>query len=293
MATPNNKPEQDGAEEKTPPLKCIGPSIFVPTDRDFTKTPPPLSDDPVTRTEAAIESLDWHAARVEENMISMLLREAQRVRRAGLVERVQYDAHHRPVAEQRPPKGVENDMRLEELFLCDTDGDVARMLKDEYGRRDSEGGAGAVSGNVAIREDPRDNSRRPHHQQQQQQQQHHHHHHSPPPPRHRGPRHPEYMDLATIRREKMFRMEVDELRHTPRSAALVHVLNLVKWGWDEQLEGHRTAVRKETEQRRANLHRQVKENPPLATVGASSSSMSAPPVPAPLHGDSGDAMDLD
>lgn len=283
MAAPNNESDPStGPEEEIPPLKCIGPSIFVPTDRDFTKTPPPLSDDPVTRTEATIESLDWHAARVEENMISMLLREAQRVRRAGTVERVQYDAHLRPVEEQR---GLGNEMRLEELFLRDDEAEITRMLKDEYARRDSEGG-GATSGNIPIREDPRDSKRSHHHQ----------YHNPPPRPRHRGPRDPEYMDLASIRREKMFRMDVDELRHTPRSAALVHVLNLVKWGWDEQLEGHRTAVRKEKEQRRANLHRQVMENPPLATVGASTSSHSVParpPTPVPVRGDSGDAMDLD
>ncbi|KAJ8124158.1 hypothetical protein ONZ43_g60 [Nemania bipapillata] len=263
--------DQNGLED-IPPLTSISPSIFVLTDRDFTKTPPPMSDDPITRLETTIDALDWHAARVEENMIAMFALEAERVQRAGQVERVQYDAYLRPIKDQQ--RNMDNELRLEEMILREDEDAVRKILID--GRhRDNEDTS-------SSREDPRE--RRPHHRS-----------HSPPPfsPRSRGPRDLEYMDLATVRREKMFRQDVNELRQTPRSAALTHVLNLVKWGWDEQIEGHRAAIKKEKEERRANLHRQMKENPiPLATTGPS---VSTPTVPASTRKNSvdGDAMDID
>ncbi|GAP85604.1 hypothetical protein SAMD00023353_1301340 [Rosellinia necatrix] len=277
--------------EDIPVLVSISPSIFVPTDRDFTKTPPPLSDDPITRMEATIEALDWHASRVEENMVAMLAREAERVRRAGQVERVQYDSYRRPVKEQH--RAIGNELRLEEVILREGGEAIARMLGDEKSQEDVED-AGS-----AGREDSRPHHHHHHHPH------HHHHRHrsysSPPPPplrspQLRGPRDPEYASLAAIRRERMFRVDVDELRQTPRAAALTHVLNLVKWGWDEQVEGHRAAVKKEIEERRANLHRLVRDNPfPLATA-AGPSSAPALPTPAPPHGGDpvvGDAMDID
>ncbi|KAI1125706.1 hypothetical protein F5Y10DRAFT_224850 [Nemania abortiva] len=250
MATQN----QNNLEEEIPPLTSISPSIFVPTDRDFTKTPPPLSDDPSTRLEARLEALDWHADRVEENMKAMLAREAERLRRAGQVERVQYDSYHRPIRE--PQRRMDDELLLEERILCEDEHAVRKILQEgKY--RDNESTA-------SSREDPRE--RRTSYRSR-----------SPPPlsPRPRGPRDPEYADLATLRRDKTFRVDVDEMRNTPRTATLMYVLNLVKWGWDEQIEGHRAAVEREKEERRANLHLTMKENPfPLATTG--------PPAPAPL-----------
>ncbi|KAI2620821.1 hypothetical protein GGS21DRAFT_413018 [Xylaria nigripes] len=248
---------QDGAsqndQDTIPVLTSISPSIFVPTDRDFTQPAPPVSDDPITRLEATIEALDWHAARVEDNMVAMLVREAQRVRRAGQVERVQYDSYRRPIKDQR--KAADTDLLLEERIIREDSEQLWR--KDTYKRnpRDDDAGRG--------RRDPRE---------------------ARPPPRQpaafkmRSPEpesmEHEYIDLATLRRDKMVRLEVDEFRQTPRSAALTHVLNLVKWGWDDQLEGHRTAVRKEKEDLRANLHRKMKENPFSLTANR-------PPTPTP------------
>ncbi|KAI0467832.1 hypothetical protein F4859DRAFT_226472 [Xylaria cf. heliscus] len=265
-----NEPNQNDQGD-IPVLSSISPSIFVPTDIDFTQPPPPMSDDPITCMEATIEALDWHAARVEENMVAMLVREAERVRRAGQVERVQYDVYRRPIKDSQPR--MDNELRLEEIILREDEAAVLKTLRDGGHRSNEDVGSS------------RDHSleRRPHHTPR-----------SPAlPPRPRGPRDPEYVDLATIRSQKMFRMEVDEWRQTPRSAALTHVLNLVKWGWDEQLEGHRAAVKKEKEDRRANLHRRMRENPfPLVTTGPSTTTSL---TSTSLHGNSvdGDAMDID
>ncbi|KAI8944733.1 hypothetical protein F4801DRAFT_570732 [Xylaria longipes] len=270
MATQNEPSPNDPGD--IPVLSSISPSIFVPTDIDFTQPPPPLSDDPITRLEATIEALDWHAARVEENMVAMLVREAERVRRAGQIERVQYDAYRRPIKE--PQKRTDSELLLEEMILRDDEAAVLKILR-EGGYRCNEDVGGSREHSL---------ERRPHHTPR-----------SPAlPQRPRGPRDPEYMDLATIRNQKMFRMDVDEWRQTPRSAALTHVLNLIKWGWDEQLEGHRAAVKKEKEDRRANLHRRMRENPfPLATTGPSASAPLASAPPRRDSTDVGDAMDID
>ncbi|KAI0432270.1 hypothetical protein F5Y09DRAFT_152058 [Xylaria sp. FL1042] len=275
--TTQNMSNQHGQEE-IPVLTTIAPSIFVPTDRDFTKTPPPLSDDPTVRLETTIDALDWHAAQVERNMVFMLKREAERVRLAGQVERVQYDSYGRPVKPQQ--RRTDNDLHLEEMILREDEEAVLRILGDEK-YRDSEGAG-------SNREGPRE--RRSYHRP-----------YSPPPlpTRPRGPMDPEYTDLWTLRREKMFRLDVDECRQTPRSAALTHVLNAVKWGWDDQLEGHRAVVQKEKDERRANLQRQIKENPFLFAPGTGQTA-SAPPASAPLppgrmRGNfaDGDPMDID
>ncbi|KAI0457179.1 hypothetical protein F5B21DRAFT_99457 [Xylaria acuta] len=270
MATQNEPNQNDPGD--IPVLSSISPSIFVPTKIDFTQPPPPLSDDPITRLEATIEALDWHAARVEENMVAMLVREAERVRRAGQVERVQYDAYRRPIKD--PQTRADSELLLEEMILREDEAAVLKILRDGGYRHNEDAGGSSREHSL---------ERRPHHTP-----------HSPALLyRPRGPRDPEYVDLATIRSQKMFRLDVDEWRQTPRSAALTHVLNLVKWGWDEQLEGHRAAVKKEKEDRRANLHRWMRENPfPLATTGPSTS---APLASAPLHRSSvdGDAMDID
>jgi hypothetical protein len=260
--------------EDIPCLSSISPAIFVPTDRDFTKTPPPLSEDPVTRLEESLKELDRHAVRVEENMVWMFAREAERIRRGGALERVQYDEYNRPITEDQRKK-VPN-MMLEERILGEDEPVVLKLLGDDKYRDYQDTGR--------TREDPRDRRQR----------------HTPavPPtsPWPAGSR--EYADLATLRSE-MFKLDVDELRQTPRQAALTHILNLVKWGWDEQLEGHRAAVNKEKEERRADLHRQMRANPfPLATTGspASISSTTAATPPAPSRANTstgGDAMDLD
>ncbi|KAI0870572.1 hypothetical protein GGS24DRAFT_100300 [Hypoxylon argillaceum] len=253
--------------EDIPPLTSISPSVFVPTDRDFTKTPPPLSDDPITRLETTIDALDWHAARVEENMVAMFVREAERVRQAGQVERVQYDSYHRPIKDQQ--RRMEDELRLEEMILREDNDAMLKIFTDGRYRENED-----TSSNG--REDPRE--RRPYHRPR-----------SPPP----GCWGPEYADLATLRREKMFRQDSNEFRQTPRSTALTHVLNLVKWGWDEQLEGHRAAIKKEKEERRAKLLHQMKENPfPLATTRPSLPSPSGPALSHKKSTD-GDAMDLD
>ncbi|KAH8157642.1 hypothetical protein CIB48_g10598 [Xylaria polymorpha] len=269
MAT-QDEPNQNNLGD-IPVLTSISPSIFVPTEIDFTQPPSPMSDDPITRLEATIEALDWHAARVEENMVAMLVREAERVRRAGQVERVQYDAFHRPIKDPQPR--TDSELLLEEMILREDEAAILRILRDGGHRHNDEAGGS------------REHSleRRPYHTPR-----------SPAlPQRLRGPRDSEYVDLATIRSQKMFRSEVDEWRQTPRSAALIHVLNLVKWGWDDQLEGHRAAVKKEKEDRRANLHRRIKENPfPLATTGPATS---VPLTSALSYRNSadGDAMDID
>ncbi|KAI1750654.1 hypothetical protein F4782DRAFT_244938 [Xylaria castorea] len=269
MATQNETNQNDS--EDIPVLSSISPSIFVPTDIDFTQPPPPLSNDPITQLETTIEALDWHAARVEENMVAMIVREAERVRRAGQVERVQYDAYRRPIKD--PQRRMDSELLLEEMILREDEAAVLRILRDGGHRHNGDAGGS------------REHSleRRPHHTPR-----------SPVlPHRSRGARGPEYMDLATIRSQMMFRLDVDEWRQTPRTAALTHVLNLVKWGWDDQLEGHRAAVKKEIEDRRANLHRRMRENPfPLATTGPSASALLAS---APLHRNpvDGDAMDID
>ncbi|KAI1741065.1 hypothetical protein F4680DRAFT_80013 [Xylaria scruposa] len=262
MAAPNESSQNDSGY--IPNLSHISPAIFVPTDIDFTQPSPPPSDDPITRVEDTIEALDWHAARVEDNMVAMMVREAERLRRAGQVECVQYDAFRRPIKD--PHVNMDGRLRLEEMTLRDDEATVLKILK-EGGHRHNEDAGDSLE-------------RRPHR--------------SPTlPHRPRGPQDPEYVDLDTIRSQKMFRLDVDELRQTPRAAALTHVLNLIKWGWDEQLEAHRTAVKKEIEERRANLHRRMKENPfPLATTGPSAS---APLASVLLHRNpvDDDVMDID
>ncbi|KAI1820648.1 hypothetical protein F4861DRAFT_50582 [Xylaria intraflava] len=267
---------QDGAgegdSENIPVLSSISPSIFVPTDRDFTKTPPPLSDDPVTRLEATMEALDWHAARVEENMVAMLVREAQRVRRGGYIERVQYDSYHRPIKDYAGYKRAEKELLLEERMVRE---DTEAFLKTITGKK---------SRDEDDKQDPHD--RRPHPRQPSAS--------SILPPLSETLE-PEYTDLATLRREKLLRLEVDEVRQTPRAAALTHVLNLVKWGWEDQLEGHRDAVRKEKESRRADLHRRMKENPfPLATSGPAVPASPIPRAGTPqMQAIGDDLMDVD
>ncbi|KAI0534524.1 hypothetical protein GGR58DRAFT_51184 [Xylaria digitata] len=273
--TTQSMSDQDGLDD-IPALTSIAPSIFVPTDRDFTKTPPPLSDDPIARLETTIEALDWHAARVDENIISMCEREAERVRRAGCVERIQYDENRCPIKVQQ--RRTEHELFLEEILLCEDEEAVLKILRDAKYHDNEDVGS--------SREGPRE--RRPHNRSR-----------SPPlpPPRPRGPRAPENVDLHTLR-DKMFRLNVDELRQTPRSVALTHILNLIKWGWDEQLEGHRAAVKKEKDDRRANLDRQMKETPfPLSTTGSTAPvpTASAPMAPGRLRENSIDidAMDID
>ncbi|KAI0192557.1 hypothetical protein EV127DRAFT_425786 [Xylaria flabelliformis] len=260
MATPNETNQRDPGG--IPVLSSISPAIFVPTDIDFTQPSPPLSDDPINRMEDTIEALNWHAARVEENMMAMIIREAERIRRAGQVERVQYDEYRRPIKNPQQ-RSMDSELRLEEMILREDEAAVLRILRD---------------GGYRYSEDAGDSRS----------------HRSPTlPHRPRGPRHPEYLDLATIRKEKMLRLDANEWRQTPRAEALTHILNLIKWGWDEQLEGHRAAVKKEIEDRRDNLHRRMRENPfPLATTGPSAST---PLASVPLHRNSvdGDPMDID
>ncbi|KAI0970927.1 hypothetical protein F4678DRAFT_107951 [Xylaria arbuscula] len=263
---------QDGLDD-IPPLITIAPSIFVPTDRDFTKTPPPLSDDPTARLETTIDALDWHAAHVEKNMILMLAREAERVRLAEQVESVQNNSSGRTVKDQH--WRTDNELHIEETILREDQDLVVKILRDARYKDNEDVGS--------SREGPR-SKHRPY---------------SPPPfsTRSRGSIEPEYADLATLRHEKMFRTEVDERRQTPRSKALTHVLNLVKWGWDDQLEGHRAVVQKEKDERRENLRRHMKENPFLfdGMRQTSAPSASAPLPPGLMHGNSGDGdlMDID
>ncbi|TGJ80110.1 hypothetical protein E0Z10_g8653 [Xylaria hypoxylon] len=277
--TTQNVPDQDGPED-IPALTSMAPSIFVPTNRDFTKTPPPLSDDPISCVETTIKELDWHAQRVEENMIAMLAREAELVRRTGHMERAQYDLNNRPSKHQQ--RMVDHDLLLEELILREDEDAVLNMLRDAQNRDNEDAGS--------SREGPRE--RWPHYRS-----------HSPPlpPPRRRSSwAASEYADLNTLRRERMFRLDVDASRETPRSAALAHVFNLIKWGWDDQIEGHRAFVKKEKEERRAKVHRQMKENPlpPATTPVGPAAPM--PPIfaraaPRRLSGNSVDfdAMDID
>ncbi|KAI1117563.1 hypothetical protein F5Y14DRAFT_403110 [Nemania sp. NC0429] len=240
-------------------LHSISPAIFVPTDRDFTKTPPPLSDDPITRMEDTIEALDWHAARVEENMIAMMVQEAERFRREGQIERVQYDTYRRPMKAKDHERGMGVDeLRLEESILRRDEGAVRAMLIDVKNRDSREAGAS---------------------------------------PRTRGPRDPEYVDLETIRKERMLQQFVGGYRQTPRSEALTNILNLVKWGWDGQLEGHRTAIKQEKMERRANLDRQMRETPfLLATTGPPVRASAAPAATSTIPHrrlPRGDPMDID
>ncbi|KAI1196477.1 hypothetical protein F5X97DRAFT_208843 [Nemania serpens] len=256
MASQNGPGPND--TEDIPELASISPAIFIPTDRDFTKTPPPLSDDPATQMEGTIEALDWHAARVEENIIAMMMREAERVRRIGQVERVQYDMYRRPMKAKDHERGMGMDeLRLEEIILRE-DKDVVRKILMDGKHRDSREAASE--------------------------------------PRARGLLGPEYADLDTIRKQKMLLQPVEaaeSYRRTPRSEALTNIFNLIKWGWDVQLEGHRTAVKVEKEERRANFHRQMKETPfSFATTGPS---VPAPPAAVLPHSNAfdGDPMDVD
>ncbi|KAI0555842.1 hypothetical protein F4679DRAFT_7324 [Xylaria curta] len=256
MAAQNETSQNDSGD--IPFLSCISPAIFVPTDIDFTQPSPPPSDDPITRMEDAIEALDWHAARVEDNMVAMIVREAERLRRAGQVERVEYDVYRRPIKD--PQMSTDSELRLEEMALREDGAAVLKILREGGYRRNEDAG------------DSRELSFERSHR-------------SPTLPRRpRGPQDPEYVDLATIRSEKMFKLDVDERRQTPRTAALTNVLNLVKWGWDEQLEGHRTAVKREIEERRASLHRRMRENSTFAPLASES-----------LHRNSvdDDVMDID
>ncbi|KAI1179893.1 hypothetical protein F4777DRAFT_532386 [Nemania sp. FL0916] len=222
MATQNEPGPSD--QEEIPPLTSISPAIIVPTNRDFTKTPPPMLDDPAVCVEATIDALEWHAARVEENMIKMLMREAERIKRVGQIERAQYDAYGRPIRE--PPTQTESELKLEGIILREDEAVVRRILTD---RRFHENEDTASGGNG-------------------------------PWAAPRGPGDPAYADLATLRREKLFRRDVDESRLTPRTAALMHVINLAKYGWDEQIEGHRAAVEKEKQTRRAEVREQMGGN---------------------------------
>lgn len=272
MAT-QNVPDQGGPED-IPALSNMAHSIFVPTDRDFTKTPPPLSDDPVAREEITIEALEWHAARVDENMILIMAREAERVQRLGQVERVHYDWTNRPITHQQ--RNMDHGLLLEEILLREDEEAVMGMLRDAKYRDNDDVGH--------SREGPRERERRPHHRS-----------HSP------SARHQDdwagfqSADLRTLR-ERMFKLDPDEHRQTPRSAALTHVLSLIKWGWDDQIEGHRGLVNKMKEMRRTRVQQEVRfaqsnTTPTLAP--------SAPPS-APLalrrpRGNSADydAMDID
>ncbi|KAI1364501.1 hypothetical protein F5Y08DRAFT_210263 [Xylaria arbuscula] len=231
--TPSNMPSRN-APEDIPPMTSIAPAIFVPTDRDFTKTPPPLSDDPATRINASIEALDWHAARVENNMILLCVREAERIRRG--VEQQEENAAANATNNtntintntqsnnSNPHLSTGNELLLEERILEEDSEAVLRILRESKYQDSEDNNSSNNSNNPRSR-----------------------------PPRPRGPDDPEYADLATLREKKMFRTPVDEGRQTPREQALTHVLNLVKWGWDEQLETHRVAIEKEKADRRSRV----------------------------------------
>jgi hypothetical protein len=252
-----------------PPLTSIAPAIFVPLHRDLTKTPPPLSDDPIIRLEYKLEELDRHAAKVEENMIWMLEREAERVRCGGLVD-------HRPVKDQREDSVP--DLTLEERILKEDEAVVLKILGDPaYQDFEDAGGNREPRADRWHRNRPDSPSVRP--------------------ARPRGPGDPEYADLVTLR-SQMFRVDPDEIRQPPRTVALTHILNLVHWGWEEQIEGHRAAVKKYKEDQRAALQREVASNPsPLLTTGPSTSALpaSTSSTSAPLHNHpiDDDAMDVD
>ena len=243
-------------------MVTIAPAIFVPTDRDFTKTPPPLSDDPADRLDASIKELDWHAVHVENNMMLMFQREAERIRRVAEQDPTPSGSNQRPVKE--PALRTGNELLLEERIIEEDSEAVIRILKDAKYRESED-----------SREGP----------------------HPRFPPRPRRPHDPEYADLATLRQEKMFMVPVDG-RQTPREEALTYVLNLVKWGWDDQLEGHRAVVQKEKDDRRAKLHFQVGENAlPNALSGSVTHTQlsSAARVPKRMRNESfgGDRMDID
>ncbi|KAI0392682.1 hypothetical protein F5Y17DRAFT_343834 [Xylariaceae sp. FL0594] len=278
MNMPSERQPRPDYLEDIPFLSSISPAIFVPTDRDFTQPLPPSSDDPEARLRENLMELDRHSMLVEENMVWMFAREAERIRRAGAVERVHYDEYKRPVSEDQTGKAPI--LALEEKILQEDERTVLRLLADEKYRDYRDAGR--------SREEPRERWQR----------------HAPvpppppPPPQQRpaGPR--EFADLATMRSE-MVKVDVDELRLSPRQAALTHILNLVKWAWDEQLEGHRAAVNKEKEERWAEYHRQTRAKPsPLATTGPSAS-ISPTTTAAPsassrtITWKGGDAMDLD
>ncbi|KAI1431539.1 hypothetical protein GGR50DRAFT_59428 [Xylaria sp. CBS 124048] len=249
MAAPDGAARRD--LDNIPALTSISPSIFVPTERDFTKTPPPISDDPVTRLEETLEALDWHAARVEDNMVAMLVREAQRVRQVGGIEHAHY-LKNRQVKDCVQLQNPEKELILEERILRQGAEMVLKGLKGKRPREDDD------------QKDPYE--RRPPTQPRNFSS-------SGLPPSESSD--PQYADLATLRRERLMRVDVDE-RQSPRSVALTFLLNLVKWGWDEQLEGHRGAVEREKEERRAALARMLRENPSSLTTTASIASAPQP-----------------
>ncbi|KAI1813810.1 hypothetical protein GGS20DRAFT_551589 [Poronia punctata] len=246
--------------DEIPPLSSVGPSIFVPTDRDWAKTPPALPENPLAALEDSLREFDRHAQYVEENMLRMFAQEAERIRRTASFHPVPWDTHGRHYTDDEIL--TEPDLLYEEALIREDEPAVLKIMgDDEY-------------------KDWKESSRKP------------------DDLRFRGRHGPaaawtslgpsvsgEYADLDTVR-EDMYRVTVDEERMTPREAALAHVLNLVKWGWDDQIRSHRAAVEKEKEDLRAELRRAMASNSaPVA------SPIPVPPTSAPVDDSVGEGVD--
>ncbi|KAI8623528.1 hypothetical protein F5Y19DRAFT_371190 [Xylariaceae sp. FL1651] len=253
-----NQATAQGKSEGIPVLASSTPAIFVPTTIDFTETPPDLSPDPITRLESTLTELDKHASRVEQQIFWLAVREVERIRREGLLERPHYDRYHRPV--KHPWTTIDTDLILEERMLRDDEWIIKKLFPDE----ELGDGDGDESGDERRERHPRPPSP------------------PPPPPHPRGHWEPEQSGP-----ESLLNVTPIVTRQTPRAVATINTLNLVKWGWS-QLNGHAEAIKKEKETRRANLNRQMNPNiAPVATTG--------PPGPAQSHRSlvGGDPMDLD
>ncbi|KAI1454109.1 hypothetical protein F4805DRAFT_461042 [Annulohypoxylon moriforme] len=68
-------------DEAIPAYQSIAPSIFVPTQVDFTKPPPGLPSDLNQRRNEALGQIDEHADAIQDNIYYMIEREKTRIQR--------------------------------------------------------------------------------------------------------------------------------------------------------------------------------------------------------------------
>ncbi|KAI0153224.1 hypothetical protein GGR57DRAFT_149315 [Xylariaceae sp. FL1272] len=221
MADQNASSPTQGPQEDIPFLTKISPAIFVPTEHDFTSPAPPTTHDPIARVERTITVLEQHKERVEQQMLWMFTREAERIRRNGSTAQSYYDTHHQVIA--TPPATRDHELDLEERILSESAWEVEKIFNPE---RDGTSSTSSHHANEYQR--PRDNL--------------------PPMPR-----------PAVAPRSLLVSEKVMESYEAPRVVASKWVYNEINWSW-EVLEGHASAVRNETAARRAKLQLQMQGN---------------------------------
>ncbi|KAI1258512.1 hypothetical protein F5Y18DRAFT_344235 [Xylariaceae sp. FL1019] len=221
MAVQNVSSPTEGTQEEIPFLQKISAAIFVPTEQDFTSPAPTATQHPIARVERTIAVLEQHKERVEQQMLWMFTREAERIRRNGSIAKSYYDTHDQVIT--TPPATRDHELDLEERILSESAWEI-----DQIFNRDRDGTSSTSSRNGTEHYRPRDNL----------------------PPKRR-----EFIPPRSL----LISEQVQESHEAPRVVASKWVYNEINWSW-EVLEGHSQAVRDETAARRARLQLQMQGN---------------------------------